>query len=63
MNRCIVDNHTNELIAYISDSHENIVKEGYEILEYGCNEPVFIDIDGHIYVKDNAFITAQKKGD
>lgn len=63
MNRCIVDNQTNELIAYISDAHENIVKDGYEILEYGCNEPVFTDVEGHIYVKDNAFITAKKKGD
>ena len=62
MNICIVDNQTNELIAYISDTHENIVKDGYEILEYGCNEPVFTDVEGHIYVKDNTFIFAQKRG-
>mgnify|MGYP006908796219 CR=1 FL=1 len=55
MNRCIVDNQTNELIAYISDTHENIVKDGYEILEYGCSEPVFTDDNGRIYVKDNKF--------
>lgn len=63
MNRCIVDNQTNELIAYISDTHENIVKDGYEILEYGCTEPILTDIDGRIYVKDNTFTIELNKGD
>lgn len=55
MNRCVIDANTNELIAYISDSHENIIKDGYEIIEYGCTEPVFEDIDGVVYVKTNSF--------
>lgn len=63
MNRCIVDNQTNELIAYISDTHENIVKDGYEIIEYGCTEPIFTDIDGRIYVKDNAFTIDLNEGE
>ena len=62
MNRCIVDIQTNELIAYISDTHENIVKDGYEILEYGCTEPIFTDIDGRIYVKDNTFTIELNEG-
>lgn len=55
MNRCVIDANTNELIAYISDCHENIIKDGYEIVEYGCTEPIFEDVDGIVYVKTNSF--------
>lgn len=55
MNKCVIDANTNELIAYISDSHENIVKDGCEIIDYGCAEPIFEDVDGVVYVKTNAF--------
>ena len=55
MNRCVIDANTNELIAYISDCRENIIKDGYEIVEYGCTEPVFEDVDGIVYVKTNSF--------
>ncbi len=55
MNRCVIDSKTHELIAYISDEHENIIKDGYEIINFGNNEPVFVDIDGVVYVKENSF--------
>lgn len=55
MNKCIVNAKTNELIAYISDEHENILKNGYEVIDYGNNEPVFTERDGVIYVKENSF--------
>lgn len=55
MNRCVVDIKTNELIAYISDTHTNIVKNGYEIIEYGCTEPIFTTVGDLTYVKPNAF--------
>lgn len=55
MNRCVIDANTNELIAYISDSHDNIIKDGYELIEYGCTEPIFKDVNGKVYVKTNAF--------
>ena len=45
-----------------TDELSTKIVEFLEILEYGCNEPVFTDVEGHIYVKDNAFITAQKRG-
>lgn len=50
MNICIVDSQTYELIAYVSVDRETIVKEGYEILDYGCKEPTFKDINGTVFV-------------
>ena len=55
MNKCVVKANTNELIAYLSDEHENIVADGFEIVNYGKNEPIFEDVNGTIYVKANAF--------
>ena len=55
MNRCVVDANTNELIAYISDEHDNIIKNGYNIINYGKSEPIFESINGAVYVKPNAF--------
>ena len=55
MNKCVIDAKTHELIAYLSDEHENIIKDGYEIINFGNNEPIFVDIDGVVYVKDNSF--------
>lgn len=55
MNRCVIDAKTHELIAYISDEHENIIKDGYEIINFGNNEPIFVDIDGVVYVKRDSF--------
>lgn len=55
MNKCVIDSKTHELIAYISDKHENIIKDGYEIINFGNNEPIFADIDGVVYVKENSF--------
>lgn len=55
MNKCVIDSKTHELIAYISDEHENIIKDGYEIINFGNNEPIFVDIDGVVYVKENSF--------
>lgn len=55
MNKCVIDAKTHELIAYISDEHENIIKDGYEIINFGNNEPIFVDIDGIAYVKENSF--------
>lgn len=56
MNKCIIDANTNELIAYISDEHESIVKDGFEIIDFGNNEPVFEDRDGDIFVKSNTWL-------
>lgn len=55
MNKCVIDSKTHELIAYLSDEHENIVKDGFEIINFGNNEPIFDDIDGAVYVKENSF--------
>ena len=55
MNKCVIDAKTHELIAYISDEHENIIKDGFEIINFGNNEPVFFDVNGIVYVKDNSF--------
>ncbi len=55
MNKCVIDEKTHELIAYISDEHENIIKDGYEIINFGNNEPIFVDIDGVVYVKRDSF--------
>lgn len=55
MNKCVIDAKTNELIAYLSDTHESIIKDGFDIIEYGNNEPIFQDINGIVYVKTNAF--------
>lgn len=56
MNKCIIDSNTNELIAYISDEHESIVKDGFEIIDYGNNEPIFEDRNGDIFVKSNTWL-------
>ena len=61
MNRCVVDASTNELIAYISDEHDNIIKNGYNIINYGKSEPIFESINGTVYVKPNAFELNIKK--
>lgn len=55
MNKCVIDAKSHELIAYISDEHENIIKDGYEIINFGNSEPIFADIDGVVYVKENSF--------
>ena len=55
MNKCVIDSKTHELIAYISDEHENIIKDGFEIINFGSNEPVFFEVNGIVYVKDNSF--------
>lgn len=55
MNKCVIDSKTHELIAYLSDEHENIIKDGYEIINFGNNEPIFVDVDGVVYVKENSF--------
>lgn len=55
MNKCVIDSKTHELIAYLSDEHENIIKDGCEIINFGNNEPIFVDIDGVVYVKENSF--------
>lgn len=55
MNTCVINSKTHELIAYISDEHENITKKGFEIINFGSNEPIFFDVNGKVYVKKNAF--------
>ena len=55
MNKCVIDSKTHELIAYLSDEHENIIKDGFEIINFGNNEPIFVDKDGVVYVKENSF--------
>ena len=55
MNKCVIDVKTHELIAYISDEYENIIKDGFEIINFDNNEPIFVDIDGAVYVKENSF--------
>ena len=55
MNKCVIDTKTHELIAYISDEYENIIKDGFEIINFGSNEPVFVDVNGIVYVKENSF--------
>ena len=62
MNTAVIS-RTGELIAYISDKHDNIIKDGYEIINYGNSEPVLEDKGGKIYVKDNAFTVDLKDGD
>lgn len=55
MNIAIVDKTSNELLAFISDkqviSHDNV-----EVINYGDTEPVFEDVNGHVFVKNNSFI-------
>ena len=55
MNKCVIKADTNELIAYLSDTYENIVADGFEIVDYGNNEPIFEDVNGIVFVKPNAF--------
>ena len=55
MNKCVIDAKTHELIAYISAERENIIKDGFEIIDFGNNEPVFVDVNGIVYVKGNSF--------
>ena len=55
MNKCVIDAKTHELMAYLSDEHENIIKDGFEIINFGNNEPIFVDIDGVVYLKENSF--------
>ena len=51
----VVVDSDGELVAYISDT-VNIVNNGYEVIDYGDNEPVFEDINGRVYLKENSFI-------
>ena len=55
MNIAIVDKTSNELLAFISDkqviSHDNV-----EVINYGDTEPIFEDVNGHVFVKNNSFI-------
>ena len=55
MNICVVKADSNELLAYVSDKHENIIKEGYNIIIFGETEPILHEVDGKVCVKDNAF--------
>ena len=62
MNVCVVDEQTNELIAYISDEHDSIFKDGYKIINYGNNEPIFNSDNEKVYVKENAFTINSLRG-
>ena len=56
MNKVVI-NEQGELIAYVSDKHDNIIMNGYDIIDYGSNEPVFTtDMFGRIILSDNKFI-------
>lgn len=56
MTYTIIENGTNRLIACISNDKDSIVADGYEIIAYGDNEPIFEDLgDGYIVVKRNAW--------
>lgn len=55
MNICVVKADSNELVAYASDEHENIIMNGYNIINFGENEPILHEVDGKVCVKDNAF--------
>lgn len=55
MNICVVKADTNELIAYVSEEHENIIMNGYNVIIFGKSEPILHEVDGKVCVKDNAF--------
>lgn len=56
----VVTDDTGALLAYITDrvgnSETAIVVDGIRVKSFGNNQPVFEEIDGFIYVKENAFI-------
>lgn len=59
MNIAIVDAEK-RLIALITNDEVAIVKDGYDVINFGNNEPVLQDVDGEIYVKENSFVVDLK---
>lgn len=54
MNLVIIEKSTNRLLASISDK-DIITSNDVEVIDYGTNSPIFQDIGGTIYVKENSF--------
>lgn len=50
----------NEVLAYISDD-EVITRDDVEVIDFGDNEPVFEDVDGHVRIKENSFFIQSVK--
>ena len=61
MNIAIVDDE-NRLITLIANDEIAIVKDGFEIINFGNNEPVLEDIDGEIFIKKNSFVMDLTEG-
>ena len=59
MNIAIVDAE-NRLITLITNDEVAIVKDGYDVINFGNNEPVLQDVCGEIYVKENSFVVDLK---
>lgn len=52
----LVDKESREVIACISDNgKENILRKDVELKVYEGTEPVFIETDHGVLLKDNAF--------
>ena len=53
----IVNEYTDELVACISDKSDNIImKSGYDVVIYHETEPVFVEVNGRVYLEGNKFI-------
>ena len=59
MTKIVINKATNEVIAVIAKTQE-IVKDGYDVINFGNNEPVLQDVCGEIYVKENSFVVDLK---
>ena len=57
----VITDEFGELVAYITDTTNCIIKGGYNLINYGNNEPVFEELDGRVYVQENKFIMDLKE--
>ena len=52
----IYDRDTKEVMAVVGEIANHIIRNDVEVKTYRDTEPVFEDIDGKIYIKENAII-------
>ena len=52
----IYDRDTKEVMAVVGEITNHIIRNDVEVKMYRDTEPVFEDIDGKIYIKENAII-------
>lgn len=50
----VYDKQTKEVMAVVGDIKDYIVRNDIEVKTYIDTEPIFADIDGKMYVKENA---------